>query len=156
MQPLPCVQFISYYALCELLDSVSCMCVHYIYACVRGSVAQHRRQAAYSQRREGWMALCSREVGVRLRTPNYSRGSHSLPASPLAPVFGCIFAGRVRWYAPAVSEALVSGGGALHLSAKHHCVWLAGLNEIPSYLAILSFSLLTAIRRAARQPPVHI
>lgn len=56
------------------------------------------------------MASQTRRVGVVLRAPNYSCGSCSLPASPSAPMFGCIFPGRVRRYAPLASTAPVSGG----------------------------------------------
>ncbi|CAB1449268.1 unnamed protein product [Pleuronectes platessa] len=46
--------------------------------------------------RDGW------RVGVELRAPNYSPGSHSLHASPSAPMFGCIFPGTDDVLSPAL------------------------------------------------------
>lgn len=124
------------------LYNIPCILYMCVCAAVCGCVAEPR--SLFAEGRKGWMASQSRHVGVKLRAPNYSAGSYSMPASPSAPMFGCIFTGWVRWYTPLVSKALVSGG--LHLSTKPCCVWLADLNEIPIWLAILSFSLLTFMR----------
>lgn len=109
----------------------------YIHLCA-AVAPEPRRPGAYLQRvgRDGWRL--SRGVWA-------SSSGHLITAPaptaclrlPQPPVFGCIFPGRVRWYALLVSEALVSGG--LHLSTKHGCVWLADLNEIPidGYIVIL-------------------
>lgn len=114
---------------CLMIQTILYVYVH-LYVAARYSPGAWEPICRGEGGQEGWMASHSRRVGVKLRAPNYSPGSHSLPASPSAPMFGCIFPGRVTWYAPLVSKALVSGG--LHLSTKHGCVWLAGLNEIPS------------------------
>lgn len=83
---------------------IVCMPTQTIYTSYTVCVYMHLCVAVYQSpgtqesicRWEGGMASHSMRVGVKLRAPNYSPGSCSLPASPSAPVFGCIFPDRVR------------------------------------------------------------
>lgn len=81
------------YCVLDDINYIDCICV-YEHLCVAVYPSPGAREPIC--RGGGMMASQLRRVGVKLRAPNYSPGSYSLPASPLAPMFGCIFPGRVR------------------------------------------------------------